>query len=101
MTIKCRYGTKEMESDYGPVTFAKLLYTYRATAELTQAEMGKKLGGLSRRAIGDYENGRRLPSPAQVAEMATALNELKSYWVEVVVQDYLRQHDLDYKVKLA
>ena len=101
MTIKYRYGTKEMERDYGPITFAKLLYTYRVTAELTQSELGKKLGGLSRSAIGDYENGRRLPSPAKVAEMATILNELKSYWVEVVIQDYLRQYNLDYKVKLA
>ena len=101
MTIKYRYGTKELGKDYGPVTFAKLLYVYRVTAELTQAELGKNLGGLNRAVISDYENGRRLPSPAKVAEIATTLNELKSYWVLVAVQDYLRQYNLDYKVKLA
>ena len=101
MIAKKRYGTKELEKDYGPVTFAKLLHTYRVTEELTQNELGKKIGGLSRGIICDYENSRRVPSPAKVAEIAGAFGEIESYWVQVAVQDYLRQYDLNYKVKLA
>ena len=101
MVIRKRYGTKELEKKYGAVTFARLLYTYRITAELTQSELGKKVGGLSRGIICDYENGRRIPSPAKAGDIAESLGEIKSYWVQIAVQDYLRQHDLDYKVKLA
>ena len=101
MTTKKKYGTKEMAKDYGPVTFAKLLHTYRVTEELTQGELGEKIGGLSRGIICDYENGRRIPSPAKAAEIAGALGEIESYWVQTTIQDYLRQYDLNYKVKLA
>lgn len=40
-------------------------------------------------------------SNAKAAEIAEALGEIESYWVQVAVQDYLRQYDLDYIVKLA
>ena len=46
-------------------------------------------------------HGRRIPSPAKAAEIAEALGEIESYWVQVAVQDYLRQYDLNYIVKLA
>ena len=85
MTTKRRYGTKELEKGYGPVTFAKLLHTYRVTEELTQNELGKKIGGLSLGIICDYENGRRIPSPAKAAEIADTLGEIESYWVQVAV----------------
>ena len=51
--------------------------------------------------ICDYENGRRIPSPAKAAEIAEALGEIESYWVQIAVQDYLRQYNLNYKVKLT
>ena len=100
MTAKIKYGTKDLEKDYGPVTFAQLLHAYRVTEELTQSELGEQIGGLSRGIICDYENGRRIPSPAKAAEIAEALGEIKSYWVQVAVQDYLHQYNLNYKVKL-
>jgi len=100
MTTK-KYGTKELEKDFGPVTFAKLLLTYRLTEEISQEDLGKKLGGLSRGVICDYEKGRRTPSPEKAAEIANALGEIESYWVQIALQDYLREHNLNYKVKLA
>ena len=101
MAAKRKYGTKEMAKDYGPITFAKLLHTYRVTEGLTQSELGEKIGDLSRGIICDYENGRRIPSPAKAAEIAAALGEIESYWVQITIQDYLHQYDLNYKVKLA
>ena len=70
------------------------MHTYRITTELTQGELGEKIGGLSRGIICDYENGRRIPSPAKAAEIAEALDEIESYWVQVAVQDFLRQYNL-------
>lgn len=99
--ITKKFGTKELLKSRGPVTFAKLLHTYRMTEELTQDELGEKLGGLSRGVICDYEKGRRIPSPEKAAEIANLLGEIEHYWVQVAMQDYLREHDLNYKVKLA
>ena len=99
--ITKKYGVKNLDKERGPVTFAKLLHTYRITEDLTQDELGVKLGGLSRGVICDYEKGRRIPSPEKAAEIANALEEIKHYWVQVAMQDYLREHDLDYQVKLA
>lgn len=100
MTTK-KLGTKELTKKRGPITFAKLLLTYRLTEELSQEDLGKMLGGLSRGIICDYEKGRRIPSPEKAAEIANTLGEIESYWVEVALQDYLREQNLDYKVKLA
>lgn len=100
MTTK-KFGTKDLAKQRGPITFAKLLLTYRLTEELSQEDLGKFLGGLSRGIICDYEKGRRIPSPEKAAEIANALGEIESYWVEIALQDYLREQNLDYKVKLA
>lgn len=101
MSTNKKYTTKEMEKDFGQITFAKLLYTYRITEELSQRELGDKLGGLSRGIICDYERGRRIPTPEKAAEIARLLGEIESYWVQIAIQDYLNEHDLDYEVKLA
>ena len=99
--ITKKYGVKNLDKERGPVTFAKLLHTYRITEDLTQDELGVKLGGLSRGVICDYEKGRRIPSPEKAAEIANALEQIEHYWVQVAIQDYLRELDLDYQVKLA
>jgi|FLYM01.1.fsa_nt_gi transcriptional regulator with XRE-family HTH domain len=101
MSTKKKYGSKEFEKDFGPITFAKLLMSYRLAEELTQDQLGEKLGGLSRGIICDYEKGRRIPTPEKAAEMAISLDQIDSYWVQIAIQDYLRQHQLNYKVKLA
>ncbi len=100
MTTK-KFGTKELEKMRGPVTFAKLINSYRLSEELSQTELGNIFGGISRGVICDYEKGRRIPTPEKAAEMARALGEIESYWVQVAMQDYLREHDLNYKVRLA
>ena len=100
MTTK-HFGTKELEKIRGPITFAKLIHTYRLTEELSQDELGARLGGLSRGVICDYEKGRRIPSPEKAAEIARLLGEIEHYWVQTALQDYLRKHDLDYEVQLA
>lgn len=99
--ITKKYGVKDLEKELGPITFAKLIHTYRLTENLTQDELGQKLGGLSRGVVCDYEKGRRVPTPEKAAEIANALGEIEHYWVQVAIQDYLREHDLDYEVKLA
>lgn len=100
MTI-IKFGTKELEKSRGPVTFAKLLHTYRMAEELSQDELGQKLGGLSRGIICDYEKGRRIPTPEKAADITKTLGEIESYWVQVALQDYMREHNLDFEVKLA
>lgn len=47
---------QEMEKIRNPGTTVKI---YRQNIKMTQAELGKKLGGLSKQYISDIENGRR------------------------------------------
>ena len=96
-----KYGVKELEKERGPVTFAKLIHSYRLAEGMTQEDLGEKLGGLSRGVICDYEKGRRIPTAEKAAEIAQLLGEIESYWIQVALQDYLREHELNYKVKLA
>lgn len=101
MPTKKSFGTKDLETGHGPVTFAKLLLSYRLGEDLSQEQLGEKLGGMSRGVICDYEKGRRIPSPEKAALIARSLGEIEHYWVQVALQDYMREHDLDYEVKLA
>lgn len=101
MLTKKKYGTKDLEKDFGPVTFAKLLSSFRLSAGLTQEELGKKIGGMPRAMVCDFEKGRRIPSPEKAYEIARKLKQIESYWVQIAIQDYLDQHEIDYQVKLA
>lgn len=102
MTIernKIKFGLKDLQKHRGPMTFGRLLVSYRASSDLTQVELADKLG-LSKGNICDLEKERKVPSPAKAEEIAKKLGELPQYWVEVAVQDMLRSQDLDYVVKI-
>jgi DNA-binding XRE family transcriptional regulator len=96
---KPKYGSKELEKDFGPLTFARLVRSYRYSEELTQVELAKKLG-LSKANLCDIEKGRKLPSIARASAMAKKLGENPQFWVEMVFQDMLRQEKMKYTVKL-
>ncbi len=97
---KIKYGLKELEKDFGPLTFGKLLESYRLAEEISQAEMAKKLK-LSRQKLNDFEHGRRFPSLRMTADIATRLKEHAPTWVSVVIEEMLRKDDLDFRVTLA
>ena len=97
---KIKYGSQGLEKDFGPLTFARLLESYRLAEEISQAKMAKTLK-MTRQKLNDFENGRRFPSLGAAAEMAAKLGEHPATWVSVVIEEMLRKEDLDFKVTLA
>ncbi len=93
-TKKARYGHKELERDFGPLTFADLLVSHRQGEEYSQVEMAGILG-ISRQNLCDYEKGRKIPSPRKAAEMAEVLGFGISTFVQVALQDQLRRDGVD------
>lgn len=97
---KLKYGLKELEKDFGPLTFGKLLESYRLSEEISQSELAKRLK-VSRQKLNDFEHGRRFPSLGMAANFAKRLDEHAPTWVSVVIEEMLRKEDLDFKVTLA
>jgi transcriptional regulator with XRE-family HTH domain len=97
---KVEYGSAELEKDFGPLTFADLLTSYRLGEELTRSEVAKKLG-VSRQRLCDLEKGRRLPSIKSAQLWAKKLGFSPTLWVQVVLQDQLRRENVDLKVSVA
>lgn len=97
---KIKYGLKELEKKFGPLAFGRLLESYRLAEEISQSEMAKKFK-ISRQKLNDFEHGRRFPSLRMAADMAEALGEHAPTWVSVVIEEMLREDDLDFKVTLA
>lgn len=97
---KIKYGLKELEKEFGALTFGKLLEAHRLAEEISQSAMAKKLK-ISRQKLNDFERGRRFPSLRLAADMAKALGEHPPTWISVVIEEMLREEDLDFKVTLA
>ena len=99
-TKKRKYGLKELEKDYGELTFADLLLSHRLGEGLSQAEFAKQLG-ISAQRLCDFEKGRRLPNVKSTEKWAKKLGYSPQLWVQAVLQDQLRREKLKYKVSVA
>lgn len=97
---KVKYGSKELENDFGLLTFGRLLESHRLSEEISQVAMAKRLK-ITRQKLNDFEHGRRFPSLGAAAEMAEALSEHAATWVSVVIEEMLREQKLNFKVTLA
>ena len=98
MTTK--YTAKDLEREFGPLSFSDLLLIQREDDELTQVEMAKKLG-ISKQKLCDFEKGRRLPSAKMAALWAKKLGHPQEVWVQIVLQDQLRHDKLKLTVSVA
>ncbi len=97
---KNKFGSRDLEKKFGPLTFGRLLESHRLAEEISQTKMAKKLK-ITRQKLNDFEHGRRFPSLGAAAEMADALGEHAATWVSVVIEEMLREENLDFKVTLA
>ncbi len=95
-----KFGLKELEKKIGPLTFGRLLESHRLAEEISQTAMAKKIK-ISRQKLNDFEHGRRFPSLGAAASMAEALGEHAATWVSVVIEEMLREENLEFKVTLA
>jgi transcriptional regulator with XRE-family HTH domain len=93
------YGIKELERDFGPLTFGNALESHRKCEELSQREFANLLG-ISPQSLCDIEKGRKIPSVTRAARIANQINEPEKTWIRLALQDMLRKGDLDYSVSL-
>jgi transcriptional regulator with XRE-family HTH domain len=99
MTTKKHYGLKEMEKEYGPLTFGKALGAHRLSEEMSQKDFAKRLG-MTPQSLCDLEKGRKLPSADRAARIAEKLKEPAITWVSLALEDQLREAHLAFKVEL-
>lgn len=99
-TKKKSYGTRELERDFGPLTFGKLLEAYRLAEELSQKDFANFLG-ISPASLCDLEKSRRIPSAERAAAIAKKLKEPQNFWVQLALQDHLNHAGLKLKVSVA
>jgi len=99
MSTKTKYGTKELNKEFGPLSFADVLLSHRLGEEMTQVEMAKKLK-ISKQSLCDLEKGRRIPSPVRAVKIAKKLGMLPESFIQLAIADQLRLDKLDYKVTI-
>lgn len=91
---------EQLEIRANELTFARVLRAHRMAEEWTQEEAAKRLG-VSKQLVSDYENGRKIPEPAQAYKIGKALGMVPEMAVVYAVNDALRREDLPLQVALA
>ena len=94
------YGIKELENEFGPLTFGNALASFRLGREMSQREFAKFLG-ITPQSLCDLEKSRRIPSPGRAAIIAKKLKEPIAFWVQLSFQDTIRKEELKLKVSVA
>lgn len=100
MNTKIKYGIKELETECGPMTFGRMLKNYREIAECSQKDFAQKLD-ITPQRLSDIEKGRKLPDISSVVSFAKKLRDSEPFFVQVLFQDYLRNANLKYEVKIT
>ena len=100
MSTKREYGIKDLEKEYGPLTFGEALESYRIGEEISQAAMAKRIG-ISAQSLCDIEKGRRIPTPKRAAKIAQVIGEPEMFWIKLALQDELRKENLNFDVSLS
>jgi transcriptional regulator with XRE-family HTH domain len=99
MNTKKHYTTADLEKDFGPLTFGRALESFRLCEEYSLTQLAKKLK-ISPQSLCDLEKGRRIPSVNRAVEIAMKLNEPLETWVQLALNDILREADLNFKIEI-
>lgn len=95
-----KIGIAEIERQYGPLTFGRLLKSHRVGEELSQVEMAKKLG-LSKQSLNDLESGRKIPSIRRAVQIARKLSLLQDLIIQLVFQDQVDKEHIKVRVTVV
>jgi len=100
MSTKTKYGTKDLENDFGPATFGELLKNIREIEGLSQRDFSKRLK-ISPQRLNDFEKGRRLPDIESAVKFSKILKDSEAFFIQILFQDYIRQENLKLEVKIT
>lgn len=99
-TKEPRVGIADLEKQFGPLTFGRLLKAHRLGEELSQVEMAKLLK-ISKQSLNDLEHERKIPSIRRAVEIARKINILEELAVQLVLQDHVRREKLSFTVTVS
>ena len=94
-----KYSVDDAIKDFGPISFGKLLASYRLGENMTQVEMAELLE-ISKQSLCDLEKGRTIPTIARTKHIAKKLKVLPESFIRVVMEDLLRKENLNFEVEL-
>lgn len=97
--MSTKYGLRELESEFGKLTFGRLLRSHRVGEELSQVQMAKLLK-ISKQSLNDIENGRTIPSISRASEIAKKIGLMEATLVELAIQDQIHREKLNLTVKV-
>ncbi|MDO8520466.1 MAG: helix-turn-helix transcriptional regulator [Deltaproteobacteria bacterium] len=83
----------------GPLTFGRMIESFRKCDEVTQERLAHKMG-ISKAHLCDIEKGRRMVSPGRAAKFARVMGYMIEQFVAVAIEDQLRKAGLKMKVLL-
>ena len=89
-----------VKNEIGVITFGTFLKAARTSLNLTQVEMGKKLG-VSKSVICDIEKTRQLVSPKLALKIAKKAKLSEILAVKLCLQDQLNKDNIKMKIKLV
>jgi len=99
MSTKKHYTVRDLESEFGPLTFGNSLEAYRLSEGMSQKEFAKKLG-INPQSLCDLEKGRRIPSIERAAKIAKKLKEPIETWLTLALADMMRNAHIDLSVEV-
>lgn len=99
MNTKKHYTVKDLENEFGAITFGNTLESYRLGEEMSQKEFARKLG-IAPQSLCDLEKGRRIPSIERAAKIAKKLKEPIETWVSLALADMMKAAHLDLKIEV-
>ncbi len=96
-TENSKYGTKDLEKKYGPLTLGRFISSWRLSEELSQKEFAKKLG-ISAANLCDIEKGRKGVSIIRATQIAKKIGYAPAVLVELAIQEQIDSSGLDFSV---
>ena len=101
MSTKIKYGSKELEKEIGPMTFARLLVSHRLCEEMSQQKFAKLLS-ISASSLCDLEKGRSIPSISRARKIAKKIKMSEKLFIKIAMQDQLNREGLhNFKILFA
>ena len=88
-----------LEKLVGPLTFGRMMESFRLCDKLSQVAMARKLK-IPRQHLCDIEKGRRQVSAERAAQFARLLGYSEHQFVSMALNDQLKNAGLKMKVKI-
>ena len=99
MSIKAKYGIRDLEKKYGKLTVGRFLRSWRLSEGLSQKEFAKKLR-MSSANLCDLEKERKGVSPEKAYEIAGLIGYPPAVLVRMALQEQVEEVGLKFEVEI-